>query len=216
MKIRSAISTFSVAAAVALTIAPVSPAFSGCAYVFDTGHKNVRDTSGHCVKTTSWTKSAWTYECGKPKPKPKPKVVEAPKVTPPPPPPPPKVVKPTVEVVTLQGKVLFPVNSARLSADGKKALDEVIERLRTFDKVKSIVITGHTDSTGSAAYNQKLSERRANAVRDYLISRGVNPALITAIGKGESEPIASNKTRKGRAMNRRVEIQITGTKVKAK
>ncbi len=213
MKIRSAISTFSVAAAVALTIAPVSPAFSGCAYVVDTSGKNVRDTSGKCVKTTSWTKSAWTHECGKPKPKPK--VVEAPKVTPPPPPPPPKVVKPTVEVVTLQGKVLFAVNSAKLSPDGKKALDEVVERLRTFDKVKSIVITGHTDSTGSAAYNQKLSERRANAVRDYLISRGVNPALITAIGKGETEPVASNKTREGRAMNRRVEIQITGTKVKA-
>ncbi len=211
MKIRSAISTFSAAAAVALAIAPVSPALSA-GYVVDTSGKNVRDTSGNCVKTVWWTESDWTYECGKPKPKPK--VVEAPKVTPPPPPPPPKVVKPTVEVVTLQGKVLFAFNSAKLSPEGKKALDGVIERLRTFDKVKSIVITGHTDSIGSAAYNQKLSERRANAVRDYLISRGVNPALITAIGKGESEPIASNKTREGRAMNRRVEIQITGTKVK--
>ena len=69
-------------------------------------------------------------------------------------------------------------------------------------------IEGHTDSTGSAAINAKLSEARANAVRDYLIAKGFNADHLTAKGYGPSQPIDSNKTRSGRAMNRRVEIKL--------
>ncbi len=223
MKIRSTIGTFSVAAAVALALAPAAPAYSGCAYVVDSSGKNVTDSSKKCVKTSTWTKSAWTEACGKPKPKPKPKPAPkpAPKpepvVTPPaptPPPPPPAPVQPTVEHVTLTGSALFGVNSATLTAKGKAAIDEVVDKLHTFDKVRTITITGHTDSTGSEAYNQKLSERRAQAVADYLKSRGVNPALLNVVGMGELAPIADNSTKEGRQMNRRVEIDIDGSKVK--
>ncbi len=124
----------------------------------------------------------------------------------------PEPVKQTVTIASTAGQANFAVGSARLTAAGRAAVDEVIEQLRGFDRVKSIIITGHTDSTGSAASNQKLSERRAAAVRDYMISRGVNPALLTAIGAGEDQPIADNSTKEGRAMNRRVEIEIEGVK----
>ncbi len=221
MKIRSTIGTFSVAAAVALALAPAAPAYSGCAYVVDSSGKNVTDSSKKCVKTSTWTKSAWTEACGKPKPKPKPKPAPKPKpkpvVTPPaptPPPPPPVEVKPTIEHVTIGGQALFDLNSASLTANGKAAIDDIVEKLHSFDKVRSITITGHTDSTGSEAYNQKLSERRAQAVADYLKSRGVNPALLNVVGMGELAPIADNNTREGRQMNRRVEIDIDGSKVK--
>ena len=68
---------------------------------------------------------------------------------------------------------------------------------------------GHTDSQGDAAYNQRLSERRAQAVQSYLVSRGVNPARMVAYGQGETQPIASNDTASGRAANRRVELRVT-------
>ncbi len=214
MKKRSAISTFSAAAIVAAALAPASPAFSGsCAYTIDSSGTNVRDSQGNCVKTSTWSKDQWTEACGKPKPKPKPAPAPEPAAQPAPAPePPPPAPTPTVERVTIQGTALFALNSAKLSEEGKAAVDEVIEKLRSFDKVSSIIITGHTDSTGSAAYNQKLSERRANTVRDYMISRGVNPALLSAVGAGENEPIADNSTREGRAENRRVEIDIVGSK----
>ena len=116
--------------------------------------------------------------------------------------------------MTIAGSTLFDLNSAKLTAKGKKAVDDIVEKLHTFDKVRTITITGHTDSTGSEAYNQKLSERRAQAVADYLKSRGVNPALISVVGMGELAPIADNSTREGRQMNRRVEIDVDGSRVK--
>src|SRR6059036_2623110 len=70
------------------------------------------------------------------------------------------------------------------------------------------LVEGHTDSIGSDAYNQRLSERRANAVGDYMIARGIEAQRITTKGWGESKPIASNKTKEGRAQNRRVEITV--------
>ncbi len=218
MKKSTAFSAFSAAAVITLALSPVSPAISGCSYVKDTSGNNVRDTSKECVKTTSYKESARTVECGAEPPK----VEEAPAPAPvAAPAPEPKVeapapVAPTVETVDIKGAALFGLNSAKLSAEGKAALDQVIEQLRGFDKVKSITVTGHTDSTGSAAYNQKLSEKRAQAVVNYLVSKGVNPALLTAVGMGESQPIADNKTREGRAANRRVEIDIVGSKVTGK
>jgi outer membrane protein OmpA-like peptidoglycan-associated protein len=73
-----------------------------------------------------------------------------------------------------------------------------------------VQVEGHTDSTGSEDFNQVLSERRSNAVRDYLIQQGVNPASITAAGVGEGLPVASNDTAVGRQMNRRVEMIVSG------
>ncbi len=218
MKKTSAISTLSAVAVLVAAMAPVSPAISGCAYTVSAGGANVRDSQGNCVRTSTWSKDQWTEACGKPKPKPKPAPKPAPQpvATPEPAPvpvaPAPEPVKQTITLSSASGNVNFAVGSARLTKAGREAVDQVIEELRSFDRVKSIVITGHTDSTGSAAANQKLSERRAAAVRDYMISRGVNPALLTAIGAGEDQPIADNSTKEGRAMNRRVEIEIEGIK----
>jgi len=217
MKKRSTISTFSAVAVVVAAMAPAAPAFSGCAYTVSSDGGNVRDSQGNCVKTSTWTKDQWTEACGKPKPKAAPKPAPEPVAAPEPAPMPPPVavpapVKEKITLATATGQANFAVGSAKLTNAGRAAIDEVIEQLRGFDRVKSIVITGHTDSTGSAAYNQKLSERRAAAVRDYMISRGVNPALLTAIGAGEDQPIADNATKEGREMNRRVEIDIEGAK----
>jgi OOP family OmpA-OmpF porin len=79
-------------------------------------------------------------------------------------------------------------------------------------KVDSIIATGHTDSTGKASYNQKLSLRRAQAVKDYLVSLGLPANRIFIEGKGEAQPVASNKTSQGRALNRRVDVEVIGTK----
>ena len=75
-----------------------------------------------------------------------------------------------------------------------------------------VIATGHTDSIGTDEYNQKLSERRAAAVKDYLVSKGMPAAKITTIGKGESQPVATNKTAEGRQKNRRVDIEFKGVK----
>ncbi|HLS83036.1 MAG TPA: OmpA family protein, partial [Arenimonas sp.] len=86
-------------------------------------------------------------------------------------------------------------------------LDQVAQTLKEYDQTL-IEVAGHTDSVGSDAYNQKLSERRAQAVADYLISRGVSGTRLMVIGAGESHPVASNETEAGRAENRRVELTI--------
>jgi OOP family OmpA-OmpF porin len=75
-----------------------------------------------------------------------------------------------------------------------------------------VIATGHTDSVGTDAYNQRLSERRAAAVKDYLVSKGIPASKITTIGKGESQPVATNKTAEGRQKNRRVDIEFKGVK----
>lgn len=220
MKIRSTIGTFSLAAAVTLALAPVSQAYSSCSYTIDSEGTNVRDGSGDCVKTITFNKGDWTEACGKPAapaaapapaPAPKPVVVAPPAPTPPPPAPAP--VQPIVERVTLDGQALFGNDSASLTGDGQAAIDNVVDQLRGFDKVRTITITGHTDSRGSESYNQKLSERRANSVRDHLASRGVNPALLSSVGMGELAPVADNATADGRQMNRRVDIDVDGSKL---
>jgi OOP family OmpA-OmpF porin len=75
-----------------------------------------------------------------------------------------------------------------------------------------VIATGHTDNVGTDAYNQKLSERRAAAVKAYLASKGIPSSKITTIGKGESQPVATNKTKEGRQKNRRVDIEFKGVK----
>jgi OOP family OmpA-OmpF porin len=106
--------------------------------------------------------------------------------------------------------VNFPFDSAEILPSGLARLDEAAERLQAFPSVR-IVIEGHTDSRGDAAYNLALSERRAAAVRDYLVSEGVSGARIETAGLGESQPIASNDTDAGREQNRRVVLRVIET-----
>lgn len=110
-------------------------------------------------------------------------------------------------VVTL-GDVLFQTDRAELQGSAARSLDRLASFMREFPD-RTLLIEGYTDSTGSAAYNQALSERRANAVRDALVSRGVDAHRIVAHGLGETSPVASNDTASGRALNRRVEVVIS-------
>jgi len=110
-------------------------------------------------------------------------------------------------IVTMPQDILFSVDSAKLRPDLRSDLRALAQNLQQYPN-STVQIIGHTDNTGSAAYNQDLSARRASAVRNVLANNGVNPGRIVAIGRGETQPIASNLTPEGRAQNRRVEIII--------
>lgn len=103
--------------------------------------------------------------------------------------------------------VHFDFDKFDLRADSQPILNEVAEYLKEYDEVRVLVV-GHTDWTGTNAYNQALSERRANSVRRYLESKGIARQRIDAVGRGESQPVATNQTREGRALNRRVEFEL--------
>ncbi|MEW8315372.1 MAG: OmpA family protein [Candidatus Thiodiazotropha endolucinida] len=104
--------------------------------------------------------------------------------------------------------VLFDLNSDKVSGEYTSTLNQIADSLKARPDIKSIEVIGHTDSTGSAAYNQSLSERRAKAVADNLKAQGVNGALFTTKGMGEASPVADNATAEGRAQNRRVELKL--------
>jgi OOP family OmpA-OmpF porin len=128
---------------------------------------------------------------------------EAPPPPPAPAPPPPPPAK-KAPLVTLQG-AQFDFNKATLKPSARPALDEAVRIMKDKPDLK-VSVEGHTDSVGAAAYNQKLSERRAMAVRDYIVSQGVDAARLEVHGFGKTKPIASNDTEEGRAQNRRVEV----------
>jgi outer membrane protein OmpA-like peptidoglycan-associated protein len=117
------------------------------------------------------------------------------------------VEAPVSEVITLNGNVLFAYNQSELMPQARSELDSLMAKLQNTDVV-SIKVIGHTDSQGSDAYNQKLSERRASSVAAYLLSQGVAPNKLTSEGRGESQPVVDNDTEEGRAQNRRVELHI--------
>jgi OOP family OmpA-OmpF porin len=110
------------------------------------------------------------------------------------------------ERLVLRG-VNFATSSAEIDPASAVVLDVAAEQLRNRPGV-SVLVEGHTDSTGSDAYNQALSQRRADSVRSYLVRKGVPAERLTARGFGESNPVASNDTAEGRAMNRRVELEV--------
>ena len=115
------------------------------------------------------------------------------------------------QAVVIQADALFDFDKSVLRPDGRKSIDDAVAKLRGVD-LEMVIATGHTDSVGTDAYNQKLSERRAAAVKDYLVSKGIAASKITTIGKGESQPVATNKTAEGRQKNRRVDIEFKGVR----
>lgn len=123
----------------------------------------------------------------------------------------PAAAAPTLLRLSDKRNVMFRFNSALLAPSAAGELDKVIDKIQEFDQVDGIEIVGHTDSSGPESYNLMLSEQRSSGVRQFLESRGVKAALLSARGVGESSPIASNATRDGRAMNRRVDILISGS-----
>ncbi|HEX8909992.1 MAG TPA: OmpA family protein [Anaeromyxobacteraceae bacterium] len=127
----------------------------------------------------------------------------------PPPPPPPARVEVTKEKLEIKEKVLFDTGKATIDQRSYSLLDEVADALKAHPEVKSVQVEGHTDNRGSAKLNKKLSQARAEAVRKYLIGKGIEANRLTAKGYGSSRPIADNKTAAGRDANRRVEFVIT-------
>ena len=115
-------------------------------------------------------------------------------------------------VITLSGSVMFATAKSELLPGAQTKLNDVAEALTKQDPDSTILIEGHTDSQGALAMNQDLSQRRAESVRSYLISRGISADRITATGLGPSRPIADNASPEGRANNRRVEIVVTPKK----
>ncbi|MBI3783149.1 MAG: OmpA family protein [Deltaproteobacteria bacterium] len=123
-------------------------------------------------------------------------------------PPPAPTPAPQKKKIVLRG-VNFDTNKSTIRPDASVVLNEAVATLKSEGGV-AVIAEGHTDSVGSDAYNQKLSERRANAVRDYLIAGGISASRISVEGFGESRPVASNETAEGRAENRRTELRIRG------
>ncbi len=120
---------------------------------------------------------------------------------------------PTSEKVTFAADAFFDFNKAVLKPEGKAKLDDLAGKLKGIT-LEVIIAVGHTDSVGSDAYNQKLSVKRAESVKAYLVSKGIEANRIYTEGKGEKQPTADNKTAEGRAKNRRVEIEVVGTRPK--
>jgi outer membrane protein OmpA-like peptidoglycan-associated protein len=118
-------------------------------------------------------------------------------------------------VITMAGNTLFTFGNAALLETAKMRLDQVADALKAQGAEKRIMVEGHTDNAGSVAINQPLSENRANAVRAYLISAGVEPGRISAVGFGGSRPITDNDTVENRAKNRRIEIVIENGSISA-
>ena len=177
------------------------------AYAIDSDGDVVRDSWNRCVRTNYWTAETAINKCeGIEEPKPAPVVVAAPA-----PAPAPVVVETIVEDVPAAFRGFFDTNKADLKPVAHDMLDNYSGYM-TRNPSKNIKVTGHTDSTGSEAYNQSLSEKRANAVKSYLTGKGIDGNRIETSGMGENAPIATNKTKEGRAENRRVEIQVIKAK----
>jgi len=116
-----------------------------------------------------------------------------------------------VSVIAIPAATLFAFDKADVTDEGKEALEDWRKTLRPeLSEAFGAVIIGHTDSTGDAEYNMGLSKRRAEAVRDYLVATGTEADKLRVIGRGKNEPIASNDTKEGQALNRRVEVIVIG------
>ena len=129
--------------------------------------------------------------------------------------PPAAVVAPVMvaEKVTYAADAFFDFNKSVLKPEGKAKLDDLVSKVKGIN-LEVIIAVGHTDSVGSDAYNQKLSVRRSESVKAYLVSSGIEKNRVYTEGKGEKQPVADNKTAEGRAKNRRVEIEVVGTRNK--
>ena len=118
---------------------------------------------------------------------------------------------PVAEKVSFASEALFDFDQSTHKPQGKAALDQLLSQLTGMD-LEVIVTVGHTDAVGSDAYNQKLSQRRAEAVKAYLVAQGVETSRVYTEGKGETQPVADNTTAAGRAKNRRVTVEVVGTR----
>ncbi|RZI84667.1 MAG: OmpA family protein [Rubrivivax sp.] len=172
-------------------------------------------TNELCWRDNFWTPATGVQGCdGVPPP---PAAVAAPEPAPAPqaaPAPAPVVpAAPQTEKVSFAADAFFDFDKAVLKPEGKAKLDDLTDKVKGLN-LEVIIAVGHTDSKGTDAYNQKLSVKRAEAVKSYLATKGFEASRIYTEGKGEAQPVADNKSDAGRAKNRRVEIEVVGTRTK--
>jgi OmpA-OmpF porin, OOP family len=180
-------------------------------------------TNEHCWRDANWTPATAVGTCdGALKPmmaKPEPAPAAAPAPAPAPavvaPAPAPAPAAPVSEKVTFAADAFFDTGKATLKPEGKAKLDDLVSKTSGMN-LEVIIAVGHTDSVGSDAMNQKLSVRRAESVKAYLLGKGVEKNRVYTEGKGEKQPVADNKTKDGKAKNRRVEIEVVGTRTMMK
>ena len=187
-------------------------------YVVDSAGAVVKSGFGLCWRNSSWTPALAIAECDPDLVKKEAPVKAAEPVVPPVPAP-----KPVAEKVTLSADTLFDFDKAVLRPEGKAKLDELTAQVKDI-KLEVITAVGHADRIGSVKYNQKLSERRAESVKAYLVSKGIEPNRIYTEGKGKSQPVTKPGQCKGNKVtkkliaclqpDRRVEIQVIGTQEK--
>jgi OOP family OmpA-OmpF porin len=191
-------------------------------------------TNELCWRDAGWTPATAAENCDgaikpPPPPPPAPRVAPPPPapipdaaprqapaapVTPPPPPPRPAPPPPPVaEKVTFQADAFFDFAKANLKPEATAKLADLVDKTKGVN-LEVIIAVGHTDNVGDVAANQKLSVRRADAVKSFLVGKGVEKNRIYTEGKGEGSPIADNKTADGRAKNRRVEVEVVGTRTR--
>jgi len=169
-------------------------------------------TNEYCWRDANWTPATAFPGCdgaiAPVVPRAAPPVVVAP-----PPPVAPVVVPPATVAtkVTYAADAFFDFDKSVIKPEGKAKLDDLVGKIKDIN-LEVIIAVGHTDSVGSDTYNQKLSVRRSEAVKAYLVSKGIEKNRVYTEGKGEKQPVADNKTSEGRAKNRRVEIEVVGTR----
>ncbi|HEY0589140.1 MAG TPA: OmpA family protein [Pseudoduganella sp.] len=195
------------------------------AYVQDARGVIARNPFGLCWRTGYWTPADAVPGCDLPictppeelkdgkcvLPPPPPAPAQPPVAVPPTPAPAAPAAAPTAEKVSFAADAFFDYDKAVLKPEAKEKLDEMAGKLNGVN-LEVIIAVGHTDSMGTDQYNDKLSLRRAEAVKAYLLSKGIEANRVYTEGKGEKQPVADNKTAEGRAQNRRVEIEVVGTK----
>jgi OOP family OmpA-OmpF porin len=180
-----------------------------------------KNAAGECWRSGAWTPATAAPGCDgavapAPKAAPAPAPAPAPRVAPAPAPAPARAPAPApapaaASKVTYAADAFFDFDKAVLKPEGKAKLDDLASKVKAIN-LEVIIAVGHTDSVGSDAYNQKLSVRRAEAVKAYLVTKGIEKNRVYTEGKGEKQPVADNKTTEGRAKNRRVEIEVVGTR----
>jgi OmpA-OmpF porin, OOP family len=171
-------------------------------------------TNQLCWRDANWTPATAAVGCDGalvPPPPPAPAPPVARPAPPPAPAPAPAPQPPAATKVTYAADAFFDFDKAALKPEGRAKLDDLISKVKGIN-LEVIIAVGHTDAVGADAYNQKLSVRRAEAVKGYLVSKGIEKNRVYTEGKGEKQPVADNKTSEGRAKNRRVEIEVVGTR----
>ena len=181
-----------------------------------------KNAYSECWRDGSWTPATAVQGCDgaiapapKAMPAPAPAPAPAPVAAPAPAPkaaaPAPAPQPPAATKVTYAADAFFDFDKAVLKPEGKAKLDDLASKVKDIN-LEVIIAVGHTDAVGTDGYNQKLSVKRSEAVKAYLVSKGIEKNRVYTEGKGESQPVADNKTGAGRAKNRRVEIEVVGTR----